>query len=399
MARVTRFGAAGGEAGRANVAVFLLNLGESITTTLVAAYLGWQGYPLSSIGLLVGVFAVASLLSRVPAGQMANRPSARRWYAAACVVVVGSLACYPLAPNAPLFLAVRLAHGFFAGFVGTLNFAAFLGVATGRNRLQATAYYTAFMSAGYAIGNLVAGVVADHFGYAAAFWVAAACPALAMMAAPRSVPDVVLKEQEPRQAGVRLSRILLRPEVMAVPLLAFAINFTHQTLGTLFPLYALSIGHSLTLVGVARSLQSLSNTVIRPFGGGLLRMMGLFGLACSGLLLQGLGVAAVAVVSAPAIISALFVVIGMGRGFATVANALSTSQITSRGTLNRGAASTLASIGGDSAAIMAPVMCGFMAASVGVGSAMQVMAVLATVIGVLVMIGARRGLADEGVPG
>ncbi|MBI2756063.1 MAG: MFS transporter [Chloroflexi bacterium] len=385
-----------GEPGRANAAVFLLNIGEAVASTLTAAYLRSRGYPLSEIGLLVGAYAVASLISRIPAGKLADRPTSRRWFTLACVFTAGTFALYPFAPGAAWFLAVRLLHGFFSGMTSTLNFATFLGVATGRNRLHATAHYTAFMSGGFATGNILSGLVADNLGYTAAFLLAALCPGLALLAAPHAAPTAgVAARVTDAAAPDPAASTLFRADVVAIPALAFAVNFTHQAVGTLFPLYALSIGQSLTVVGSARAVQSTANTVIRPFGGWLLRILGLVGLACSGILLQGFGVAALPMTSSALAISALFLLVGMGRGFGVVANALSTAQMTSRGVLKRGTASTLASMGSDSAAVIAPVVSGFSAAALGIGPALQVLTAASTLAGLTVMVLARKGLQSE----
>lgn len=382
------------DAQRANVAVFLLHTADAFVVTLIAAYLKTQGYAAGEIGVLVGVLAVASLLSRIPAGRAADGRRARTWFVAACGLQAVAVAAYPFAPAAWAIVLARLVHGLSSGAATTLNFAAFLGVASGPRRAQATALYTAAMSGGYTLGNFVSGAVADRFGYTAAFLVAALAPALAVFAGARA-PQGAARAQTapvpvPSASGPRA--LFARPDVRAVPLLAFSLNFTHQTVGTLFPLYMLAVGQSLSVIGVARGFQSLANTVIRPFGAPLLGLFGLVGLACVGLALHALSVASIPLFTAPLALVAVFILMGAGRGCAIVASLLTTSELSARATINRGTASSLTSIGQDSAAIVAPVVAGLTADLVGIGPALQVLSITAASVGVLVMLQARASL-------
>lgn len=392
--RVRRFRPAWDDAQRANVAVFMLHTADAFVVTLFAAYLKTRGYAVAEIGVLVGLIAVASLLSRIPAGRAADGRHARTWFIISSGVLAISVAAYPFATAVWAIVLARLAHGFASGAATTLNFAAFLGVASGPRRAQATALYTAAMSGGYTLGNFVAGAAADRFGYTAAFLVAALCPALAVFAGARShhaAARLIAAPAAGSGAG-GLRALLARPDVRAVPLLAFSLNFTHQTVGTLFPLYMLAVGQSLSVIGISRGFQSLANTVIRPFGAPLLGLFGLVGLACFGLVLHALTVASIPLFTAPLALVAVFILMGVGRGSAIVANLLTTSELSARETIKRGTASSLTSIGQDSAAIIAPVVAGLTAAQIGVGPAMQVLPIIAASAGILVMLQARAAL-------
>jgi MFS family permease len=380
------------ETRRANVAVLLLNWPNGTLTTITPPFLGSLGFGLADIGFLVAPFAVASLASRIPAGRIADGRQARGWFIGACSLFAVSLALYLVARETWSLLLVRLLSGLASGATTTLNFAAFLGASTGRERAKATAFFTAAMSAGYAFGNFASGILADQFGYGMAFMVAAVCPLLAMFVAPRAELASGLGASKPQKTG-GLSTVLGRADVRAIPLFSLSVSFVHQTLATLFPLYILAMGQTLALVGTARSLQSLSNTVVRPFGEPLLRAFGLFGLACLGLAINAMAVASVPLIAAPLALFVAFVIIGACRGCAMVANTLSTAELSARGVLNRGTASSLISMGMDAGAILAPMVAGITAAQIGIGPALQVLPLGAALLGIGAMFQARHSLA------
>jgi MFS family permease len=132
----------------------LLNFADGMVSTLASAYVGSLGYPLGQIGLIVALYSIASLASRLPSARLADSKTANQWMIAACVVFAGTLALYPLAHEPAALWAVRILHGVSFGAATTLNMAAFLAVCTTQNRRMATALFTASWSGGYSVGNL-----------------------------------------------------------------------------------------------------------------------------------------------------------------------------------------------------------------------------------------------------
>jgi MFS family permease len=136
-------------------------------------------------------------------------------------------------------------------------------------------------------------------------------------------------------------------------------------------------------------VQSLTNVVARPFGEPLVRLLGMVGLACFGVTVTAAGVAAAALFTAPAVLIPLFVVIGIGRGCAVVANTLSTVQLSEQGVLKRGSASAFITTAQDVASIAGPILATTTAAAIGIGPALQVIPIAAAVVGVAAMLAAR----------
>jgi MFS family permease len=368
--------------------LFLLNLADGMISTIASAYAGSLGYSLADIGLIVSLYSIASLVSRLPSAHLADGRRADAWLYAACALNAATFAVYPFATApAPLWI-VRILHGLTFGTATTLNLACFLAVCTPSNRTTATALFTASWSGGYSIGNFVSGVMADNFGFTPTFLVAAVCPLLAIVAQPRLRPAPLPSSGEAR--SMPTWRVLFHPEVRGVPVLAFSIYFHNSLLATLFPLYVLAIGQTLSVAGSARALQSLTNTLVRPLSGPLMRRVGPLELGAAGVALTALAIVVIPFSVSPFVLLALFVAVGAGRAVGVVANATGTLDLAERGILKRGTASALMTAGGDSGSVVAPLLAGATAAAINLGPTLQVLAVGMAVVGVAVLLSGRR---------
>ena len=373
---------------RVCLVLLLLNTADGMVSTVASAYVGSLGYPLGDIGLLVSLYSIASLASRLPAARLADGRRAHGFLLAACATFTLALALYPVATQPYALWAVRLLHGVSFGVATTLNFAMFLAVSSrpGTNRARATALFTASWSGGYSIGNFASGVLADNFGYPAAFLVAAVCPLAAMLSTPR-VPREL---PTPRAKDApRTWRVLLHADVRAVPLLAFSVNFLNNLLTTLFPLYVLAIGQTLSVAGTARALQSVTNTLVRPVSGSVVQRLGPLQLGSAGVALTALAIAVVPLNTTTIVLLVLFVFVGIGRAVGVVANATATVDLSERGVLKRGTASALMTAGGDFGSVVAPLLAGSTAAAIGLGPALQVLAIGAAIVCIAAMLTAR----------
>jgi MFS family permease len=269
----------------------------------------------------------------------------------------------------------------------------FLAVSSrkGQNRARATALFTASWSGGYSIGNFASGVLADNLGFGPAFLVAAICPLAALLATPRITANLPIAHapNEPKTW-----RVLLHADVRAVPLLAFSVNFLNNLLTTLFPLYVLAIGQTLSVAGTARALQSVTNTLVRPVSGSVVQKMGPLQLGSAGVALTAVAIAIVPLSTTPVVLLVLFVFVGIGRAVGVVANATGTVDLAERGVLKRGTASALMTAGGDLGSVVAPLLAGSTAAAIGLGPALQVLAIGAAIVGITAMLtaGSRRAI-------
>jgi MFS family permease len=238
------------------------------------------------------------------------------------------------------------------------------------------------MSMGYAVGNFSSGALADHLGPGATFLIGSLAP-LASLAAARTGRPTSTPTSLP--APSVSWRSLWRADVLAVAALAFSVNGQVLVLSTLFPLYALSVGQTLSVAGVARGLNSLSNALVRPFGGPIINRLGVVALGCLGVALMGGASAALSLSTTPLVFFLLFIAGGIGRAGGVLANAMGAVELSERRVLNRGAASAVLTGGGDLGSIAGPLVGGLAAAQLGVGPALSVVSIGAGVIGLLAL--------------
>src|SRR5205823_13597159 len=129
---------------------------------ILPPYLQSIGTGLGMIGVLIAMFGVAGLASRLPVGLLYRRGTAR-WVAAGSLVGAAALALVYTAVFDPLLIGlVRVAHGFLIGTASTLHLALFLEARPPNvDRGRANGLYAATTTTAYIVGNFGAGWVAD----------------------------------------------------------------------------------------------------------------------------------------------------------------------------------------------------------------------------------------------
>jgi MFS family permease len=186
----------------------------------------------------------------------------------------------------------------------------------------------------------------------------------------------------------RLSRaaaLYLEPDVLAMVLLAFIMLVLYTLVGTFFPLYALGVGLALSQVGIVRGLQSLSNTVTRPFTGELSRRLGYRRVGHVGLLVTVLLTSALPLFPHFETYLVVFLLLGLVRGAVMVSNSMMAVDLAAQRSLNRGMVSGLLNAGQDLGSIAGPIVGGLVAGPFGVAAALHALplAVYAVYLAVL----------------
>ncbi|MCL5958326.1 MAG: MFS transporter [Chloroflexi bacterium] len=245
------------------ISIALINAGDGAVGTILPSLLKESGFGVSSIGFIVSVFAVLSLVSRIPAG-LAYKPKNASTVMRLCLGVFAlSLPFYAVVSDATSLTLLRAVGGLAFGAATTLNMAVLMdALSSASSRARAMAFYSAFMSAGFAIGNSTSGWLADTLGYDWAFRLAAVLPLVAAVFSVNVSDDKIAENGS--SAGNELvdgvwSRLrdALSGPVLIIALLAFSLNALHYLMNTFFPLFALGIGLSLTSVGLLRALHSI----------------------------------------------------------------------------------------------------------------------------------------------
>lgn len=227
----------------------------------------------AAIGSVMAVFAVVSLLARLPVGALFT--GAR----APALLVIGSLlsaSAFALLPVAGSVAAVTLllgVNGLGWSVATTTQLALVLAWRPQRmSTASALSWYAAFAGLGHT-ASAVGGYLADRIGFDTTFVVLGAVTLAAVLlllwALPRSADEI--DEALPRR-GPRWSRARLRGLPIAVwssVLLMVYINFNLDMVRTFHPIMVVGAGLTLTQVGALYGILAGGSTVIR-FGAGAL---------------------------------------------------------------------------------------------------------------------------------
>lgn len=245
-------------------------------------YLAVMQYSVVQIGLLVSLIGILRFASRLPSGALYSTRRAKRLLLIGLLSLAGSMAGFGLAPPKVLMIGLIVLHGLATGLITTVAMALCVDMKpTHRSLGDVMGWYMAAVSVGYAGGQLVGGYMSDQIGFRTALFLMAALVLLAVLLVkllPSSVGDANAAERE--KFGIPTNDQLGQPiekwslDFRRIPtnaLMAGSIMFLFSCLlgimNAYYPLYALSLGLSLTTVGLLRSFASLVATFIRPSAG------------------------------------------------------------------------------------------------------------------------------------
>lgn len=156
---------------------------EGVHNLLFPLYLDRYGYAFTAIGTLSSLLGVMRLASRVPVGARYRGSRAKAEQLFWLVVLVVSTSGYAfLHGDVALVTAITVVHGFAFGALGTINLAVAIDQSGGRRAGAVMGWYTAALSAGYALGAFAAGAFADRVGIEATLLWLGVTPVAAMLA-------------------------------------------------------------------------------------------------------------------------------------------------------------------------------------------------------------------------
>jgi MFS family permease len=386
--------------------ILVLAIATAITTTkgtveiVYPPYLAAYGQPLSAIGLLTSLLAVAQLASRVPVGLAYHADRAARQFALALAVFGLSTGAFALA-NGDTFAvtAITLIHGFAFGSVGTIGLALAIDVTQGRSAGVSMAWYTAAISLGYAVGSIVGGWLADVIGLSATMGAIAVLPfvaALAALVVPRIEGAAFTPDRGSGLRGLLTAGSKLDGRVWLAFTTVLFINLIWDSLDTFFVIFAPTVGISLAVVGTLRALKSGAGLAIRLSAALVLR----FADHRQVTLVAVVAVAAMMVVlplsSSMAALVPVFVVLGLGRGVIRATSAATIAELRAEGR-DVGLASGVYNAGLDIGSIAGPTIAGAVATAVGIPAMFQLMGLLGLAIWLAVALSSARTRAAAGL--
>ena len=344
-------------------------------TTVIPPYLDHMHIPVALIGTLISLGPVLALLSRLPVGMAYNHQRARLVISAAMIAMGITNYLYSFGTGPVTFAVIQGVNGFAYGALTTLYMAFYIdSLAPEENRNHAMGYYVGSLAMGYSTGNFFGGLVADHWGYAATFQLGALLSLIAV--------GLIWLSREPISAAVKTTglkssaklswaeslRALLEPELATVVIVALFLNVVHQMGSVFISLYGLSVGMTLTQVGIVRAAYAGCNAVTRPISGHVVNRLGHKGLSYFGLPLQSLILMLVPLFTSFGTVLPVYVCSGLLRAIVLVANAVGLVQDVPESRVRRGLASAVYNAAGDLGNILGPSVGGLIAQTTGVAS-------------------------------
>ena len=344
---------------------------------LYAPLLREHGYALPMIGTLSGLFAVFQLISRVPSGAAYRAETSTRQRLGWLVAYALSTSGFYFVGGEPIAVVLlTMVHGYAFGAISTLNLAVIIDLTGGKRAGATMGWYTAALSAGYAAGAFVGGLLGDSFGIPIAIAILGAIPLLGIPLAlgtpayegvPRS------EEHGPGLRGLFRAHLRLDPRVWLAFLIVLYINLLSDAVDIFFPLYGLSIGVPLAASGVLKGLKSGAATFIRFVSAGILRHVDHRAVNVWGVALFAVATALIPVLGATPLLAGLFLVAGLCRGILRVTSAASIAELRAEGQ-DVGVAAGVYNAGLDIGAIAGPALGGVLGAAFGLGPMFQIVA-------------------------
>ncbi|MBI4320817.1 MAG: MFS transporter [Chloroflexi bacterium] len=362
------------------VALTLINAGDGVINTMFSPFLKGLGLPVSSIGLVVAVFAFASLLSRLPAGLVHGPSRTKPLMYISLAILCASTVLYTLTYDAVLLTLFRIVHGISFGVASTLNMAIFMDtLSTTRNRTRAMAFFSALMAGGFSSGHAASGFLIDSLGYGPTFIIAGLISATgALFTSDPQRESVAAATRHAAQANASLAAgtrsklaYALSPRMLVISLMAFSLNLVQHVSNTFFPLYALGVGLSLSSVGFLRSLQAASGLITRPFSGEATRFARYDVMSSGGLAAVCISIALLPSFDSMGAFVPLFALLGTARGVVMVANTIAIVEDVGSDANKRGIASGVFNMARDLGGVAGPVIGGMVASIIGVEGALR----------------------------
>jgi MFS family permease len=355
---------------------------EGVQNLLFPLYLDHYGYALTVIGTLSSALGVMRLASRVPIGARYRGSRAKGQQLFWLVLFLVSTSGYAFAHGElGLVVAVTVVHGFAFGALGTINLAVAIDISGGRRAGAVMGWYTAALSAGYALGAFAAGAFADRVGIDATLFWLGLTPLVAMVAVwlGPTVPDGKRAAATPGVARWRrgVSAFLgIDGRVWLAFTIVLFLNVLSDSTDTFFPLYGTAIGLPVAFVGALKASKSASATVIRFFAGAVFRFLDYRAINFWAVLLFAASTFVIPLVPVPVagpVLLAVFLGAGLCRGILRVTSAATVAELRAEGR-DIGLSSGVYNSGLDLGAIIGPAAGGILSAAFGIPAMFQLLA-------------------------
>jgi MFS family permease len=305
--------------------IFVLAIAEGAYLVMIVAYLERSHVPVNQIGSVMAFLAVLEAITTFGAGFVLRRWSLLAILTLPILVQAASAAILISQPLGwPVWASAGL-NGLGMGLAGVALYTATLDRRPARLRLGTTVgWYTGFIAAGNGVGALLGGLLADRWGFPAAFTLSTSCFLITAVLSVvwHLLPAVPPAAPEPAQAPDKSGKLTVPTWAwLAATLAAFSLASINTAFETLFPVYGLRAGLSMAVIGSLEALKALLAGVIRPFSGMMLARVRLMPVNTASLIGLAVSVALVPWVGLAAGLALVMAAFGLGFGTVRVTSA------------------------------------------------------------------------------
>jgi len=367
--------------------VMAMTAQQTAASLIIPPFLESLHYPVSAIGSLISVMPVLALTARLPTGLIYRGERSRALMLATLLVMTLCTFLYSYAVQPLYFALVQAFFGFAYGAATTIYLAFFVeSLPPDEDRYHAMGYYAGCLAVGYSAGGFAAGYVADKLGYAATFKFSSLLGLLCIVLLFFLRPPLSRKTQKDSGKAKQSQPVLaslksiLEPKTATIVVVTLFLNLLHQMGNSLFPLYGLAVGLTLTQVGAIRAFYSLCNAITRPFSGSVVKRVGHWKLSRAGLPLQSAFLMLVPFFHDFASLLVVFLLAGFLRAVVIVANTISMVEDVDDTRVSRGVISGIYNAAGDVGNILGPSAGGLIASITGIARLFIVGPLIAAVL-------------------
>lgn len=373
-------------------------MGKTPLLPIFAASLGASDVLL---GLIVSVSTFTGMVLKPIVGVLSDRWGRRSWLLVGTVFFAGMPFLYRFIQTPEQLFLIRIVHGTATAIYGPVTLA-YVTEQTGKRKAEGLGWFGIARSAGYILGPALAGWLllfiepANVYTIVGLMSCAVFVPVLMLTDAPREPVQPISLNRQMSQAFAAGAKT---PGLWLAGFLEATVYVALYAMKAFLPIYALSIGINVALVGAFFALQELVVAGAKPFGGRFADQVGYVRATALGMLGIGVALPLLGVFTDVWSLFAISVLLGAGQALVFPATtALVAVQIDHR---HVGAGMGLLGTLQNGGKVLGPVLGGLMVAGLGYGPMFALMGVALIIASFLLLllgnrIGRRRHVAWHG---